>query len=130
MILLDTCILLHIAATVPIPAAIEKVLRQGPWGISCLSAWEIGIKYALGKLPLPQPPAAWWPRAVDVFSLHVIPFTDVIALRAGSLPPIHADPFDRGIIATALQHDFRVASVDRLLMPYGLACGVQVIATT
>jgi PIN domain nuclease of toxin-antitoxin system len=127
MILIDTCVLIRLAADMPLPDDLRRALEHEPWAISCLSAWEIAIKHPLGKLPLPQPPALWWARAVEVFGLTVLDFTDAIALRAGALPPLHADPFDRGIIATAQTHAYRLATVDKALVPYGPACGIAVI---
>lgn len=126
MIVLDTCIVLRIADGT-LPASMENALSQERWAMSALSAWEIAIKHALGKLPLDATPDQWWPSVIAALHIEVLPFTDVIALRAGSLPPVHADPFDRGIIATALQHHFPLASIDRALTPYGAACGVDLL---
>jgi len=127
MILIDTCILLQVASEVPLSPKLKTALTENPWAISSLSAWEIGIKNALGKLPLPQPPAQWWPRACELFSLNVLDFSDVIALSASALPPLHADPFDRGIIATALHHNLSLVSVDRAFAPYRQASGITLI---
>ena len=127
MILLDTCALLRIADGVPLPVGVRSALDGDRWAISALSAWEISIKHALGKLPLDAAPAVWWPGVVASLAITVVPFTDGIAIAAGSLPSLHADPFDRGIIATAQVHGLRLASVDRLIVPYGPACGVEVV---
>jgi PIN domain nuclease of toxin-antitoxin system len=44
--------------------------------------------------------------------------TEVIAARAVELSPIHKDPFDRLIIATALVYGSKLASVDSLFSRY------------
>ena len=42
------------------------------------------------------------------------------AARAGRLPGLHRDPFDRVIIAQALARDLAVVSVDRTFDGYGV----------
>ncbi len=126
LILLDTCVLLMLAAPEPLPADLKAKLTTAPWAISPLSAWEITIKHALGKLPLPQAPTPWWRGMVTVYSLKVVPFTDAHALRVGSLPAIHGDPFDRGLIATALELGCPLATIDSVFTSYR-GCGLQVM---
>jgi PIN domain nuclease of toxin-antitoxin system len=87
-------------------------MSLAPWMVSSLSIWEISIKNALGKLPLPSPAKHWWRRTIEVYSLEVVPFTAEQALRAGSLPLHHGDPFDRGIIAVAMDLDVALATID------------------
>ena len=52
------------------------------------------------------------------FDVELLPLTPAIAARAVELPEIHRDPFDRIIIATALEMDTRLASVDRRFANY------------
>lgn len=130
MILLDTCILLRLAAAADLPAPITDVLKIEPWAMSCLSAWEIGIKHASGKLILPQAAGSWWDRAVEVFGLQVLDFSDRDALLASALPLLHQDPFDRGLIAVALNHHLKFVTVDRMLIPYRDVCGVDFVDGT
>lgn len=127
MILLDTCILLRVAAQEAIPPTIRAALDREPWVVSSLTAWEIAIKSNLGKLPLPQAPDAWWRQAIETFTLVVEPFTDRQALIAGALPLHHADPFDRGIIATAIAGGLPLATVDARLEAYRDCPGLQLI---
>jgi PIN domain nuclease of toxin-antitoxin system len=49
---------------------------------------------------------------------RVIPITAEIAYQAVALSPIHRDPFDRLIIATAIQENADLASVDHLFSQY------------
>jgi PIN domain nuclease of toxin-antitoxin system len=121
MILIDTCILLRYADGTPIPDVIERALRQEAWAISALSAWEIAIKYSIGKLPLDVEPMAWWPKQIAHHRLTVVPYTDSDALRAGTLPPLHTDPFDRGIIATSIERHWALATVDGHFPPYAIS---------
>ncbi|NJL97338.1 MAG: type II toxin-antitoxin system VapC family toxin [Synechococcaceae cyanobacterium SM2_3_2] len=50
--------------------------------------------------------------------MDLIPINEQIAIQAVELSPIHKDPFDRLIIATALFHQARLASVDGLFQQY------------
>jgi PIN domain nuclease of toxin-antitoxin system len=65
---------------------------------SVVSAWEITIKKALGKLTAPDDLEA----AIDAagFTKRTITFAD--AQRLGTLPSHHKDPFDRMLITQAL----------------------------
>lgn len=69
---------------------------------SVVSAWEIAIKQQLGKLRLPAPASEWLPPAVDATGISWINVTPTHALRVGGLPLHHQDPFDRLLIAQAL----------------------------
>jgi PIN domain nuclease of toxin-antitoxin system len=51
-------------------------------------------------------------------SIEIFPVTEVIAVRAVELSPVHKDPFDRLIIATALVYAAKLASVDGLFPQY------------
>jgi PIN domain nuclease of toxin-antitoxin system len=41
------------------------------------------------------------------------------------LPPLHGDPFDRLLVAQALQHDLTVAMVDSDVAAYSVSCLVK-----
>ena len=103
MVLLDTCVLLWAAAA---PERLSPVARSAldasPRGVSSLSAWEIGIRHATGKLVLSRQPARWWSLAREHHRFEELPFSAEIALLAAGLPAHHADPFDRGLVALAL----------------------------
>jgi PIN domain nuclease of toxin-antitoxin system len=127
VILIDTCVLLRTADGVALPAALKRALAEDAWAVSGLSACEIAIKHAMGKLPLDAKPERWWPRVVSALGLTVEPFTDRQALIAGALPMHHADPFDRGIIATAIASGLPLATVDARLLAYRDCAGLRVI---
>ena len=60
----------------------------------------------------------WWDRAMTHHGLNVIPVSDVIALGSTALPPLHADPCDRMIVATASQVAAAVVTSDPLIRQY------------
>jgi PIN domain nuclease of toxin-antitoxin system len=88
--------------------------------LSVASVWEIAIKYALDKLPLPESPEIYCRRRLDDpdMAIAVLPIARAHALCAGALPPHHRDPFDRLLIAQAQLEDFTLLTVDPLFAPY------------
>jgi PIN domain nuclease of toxin-antitoxin system len=85
---------------------------------SAASAWEIGIKFAAGKLRLPKPPAALVAQWMAEDRLAALPILHAHALRAGELPPHHRDPFDRMLIAQAQIERLTLLTADRDLAKY------------
>jgi PIN domain nuclease of toxin-antitoxin system len=87
---------------------------------STISLWELGIKASIGKLILPSTPQQLEERATDE-GLRSIPLTSGIVSRMMTLPWHHKDPFDRIIVATALEEGLTLISKDDLLRHYGLS---------
>jgi PIN domain nuclease of toxin-antitoxin system len=88
--------------------------------LSAASIWEIGIKYHLGKLPLPAAPTDYVPSRLVLTNTTALAISGTHALRASSLPAIHRDPFDRMIVAQALVEGVPVLSSDGQLDAYGI----------
>ncbi len=88
--------------------------------LSVASIWEIGIKYHLGKLPLPVAPADYVPARMALTRTSGLAIIGAHALRASSLPTLHRDPFDRMIVAQALVEGVPVLSSDGQLDAYGI----------
>ncbi|MBK6535002.1 MAG: type II toxin-antitoxin system VapC family toxin [Deltaproteobacteria bacterium] len=87
--------------------------------LSVASAWEISIKSELGKLTLPGPAARWLPAKLASSAIHVLPIEIDHALRAGALPPHHRDPFDRMLVAQAIEERMLLVTADEAIIPYG-----------
>lgn len=83
---------------------------------SAASAWELEIKAARGRLTLP---AGWLDAAEGAGFLH-LPVTAVEARASAHLPWHHPDPFDRVLIAQAVEHGLMLATRDPLMRPYGI----------
>lgn len=86
--------------------------------LSAASSWEIAIKYALGKLPLPLPPMEYVLSRMETSGTSPLPVQHSHALHAGTLPHHHADPFDRLLIAQAQLENLVILTVDRQLEAY------------
>jgi len=100
-----------------------RTLLMDPGTVRLLSAasiWEIGIKYHLGKLPLPVAPTDYIPARLALTQTTPLSISVTHALRAGALPPLHRDPFDRMIVAQALVEGVPVLSSDEQLDAYGV----------
>jgi len=87
--------------------------------ISTASIWEITLKHHSGKLPLPAAPADWIEEQLGRQYIDMLPLQRVVLYRAGALPPVHKDPFDRVIAADALQRNLKVVSPDGPFKVYG-----------
>ena len=85
---------------------------------SAASSWEVAIKYALGRLPLPKPPADYLPRQLELNGIRPMPITDAHALGVANLPPHHDDPFDRMLVAQALAEGLVLVSGDPVMHAY------------
>lgn len=83
---------------------------------SAASAWELEIKAAKGKLVLPK---NWLNAAESTGFLH-IPVTAAEGQASARLPWHHADPFDRVLIAQALEHGLQIATRDPVFGSYGV----------
>jgi PIN domain nuclease of toxin-antitoxin system len=69
--------------------------------LSSASAWEIAIKYSIGKLPLPIPPSEYVFSRMETSGTLALPVLHTHALQVATLPLHHGDPFDRLLIAQA-----------------------------
>ena len=60
----------------------------------------------------------WYEKVLSIHDLVEIPINGKIALFSASLPPIHKDPGDRIIIATAITHGAQLISFDKQFLEY------------
>ncbi|MEZ4272083.1 MAG: type II toxin-antitoxin system VapC family toxin [Myxococcota bacterium] len=88
---------------------------------STASTWEASIKFALGRLPLPLAPEKYLPRHLERNGIQSLPITDVHAYAAASLPSLHADPFDRMLVAQSQIEELRLITGDEKLRAYNIA---------
>ena len=83
---------------------------------SAASVWEIAIKKALGKLKAPDGLSTLLPRA----GFRALGISAVHAEAAGALPPHHTDPFDRLLIAQAMQENMILLTADAQFSHYAI----------
>jgi PIN domain nuclease of toxin-antitoxin system len=90
--------------------------------VSAATAWEISIKYALGKLPLPEPPSTWVPSRTAGLGAVSLPVDQAAAVAVADLPPVHRDPFDRMLVVQCAQLGARLVTADRVFEGYPVEC--------
>jgi len=96
------------------PAAVRTVQRAELVVVSAISAWEIAIKGAVGKLDLKD-------TVEDIVArsrFHPLPVTIRHGDLLRDLPRHHSDPFDRLLIAQALDEGLTILTADRAFEPY------------
>lgn len=106
--------------------------RVGPWlerlrdpsttiALSAASSWELAIKSALGKLPLPEPVATYVPSRAKAIGAQLLAIEHEHALGVHDLPPLHRDPFDRLLIAQGKALGLTLLTADVVLTHYPAA---------
>lgn len=85
---------------------------------SAASTWEVAIKYALGRLPLPDAPALFLPAELGKNRIESLPIIDTHAFQAGQLARHHRDPFDRMLVAQAKVEAFGIISNNPVIRLY------------
>jgi PIN domain nuclease of toxin-antitoxin system len=102
-----------------LPAGVQRCIEESPRiGVSPVSCFELALAHRRGRLELPLPPQEWFPLALAGSGIELLPLTDSMCVRATRLTDVHRDPFDRIIIATALELNARLASADSLFAGY------------
>ena len=86
--------------------------------LSALSAWEIAIKYRLGRLPLPEPPTCYVTSRRSWLLIEPLAFDETCAAHDALLPPHHRDPFDRGLVSQAILHGMTIVTPDAAIARY------------
>ena len=96
------------------PAAVRTVQRADLVCVSAISAWEIAVKQAVGKLTLEDSVEEIVTRS------RFLPLA--VTVRHGDLlrdlPRHHGDPFDRLLIVQALDEGLTILTSDRAFEPY------------
>jgi PIN domain nuclease of toxin-antitoxin system len=92
--------------------------RRNQVYVSAVSAWEMAIKVSLGKLSAPPDIGVWLPREMAASGLTPLPISIEHASGVEQLPPHHADPFDRLLIAQARAEELTIVTADSQLERY------------
>jgi len=99
------------------PLASSLVLQADEVFVSVASVWEIAIKHALGRGDMPVSAA----QALQAFTdagYTILPVQAAHAARVEQLPPLHADPFDRLLVAQALSEPLTLLTRDTKVAAY------------
>ena len=122
-ILIDTNIFLWIFLFPSRISSDVETLIKNPGNeifLSAASAWEIAIKYTIGKLILPDKPDIFVPDRMKRANFRHLEITHEHALTVANLPQIHKDPFDRLLIAQATVETITLLSSDGIFAQYNV----------
>jgi len=122
-LLLDTHVLLWTLGdeTRLAPAARRAIAgRANRVFVSSVNAWEIAIKAALGRLKIPPDMQEWLPLELEHYRFEELPLTIRHCAAVHRLPPHHADPFDRALIAQASTEGLTLVTSDSQMKRYGV----------
>lgn len=89
--------------------------------LSSASAWEIAIKYSIGRLRLPEHPEKYVPARMEITRVKWLAVEGIHALRVANLPPHHRDPFDRLLVAQSQIEQLPIITVDPALELYDVS---------
>ena len=131
-LLLDTCAIIYLFNGEVFAKDAMEAVDAASVLVSPISAWEVGI---LGRknsptVPVSLPdPAAWFKRVLAAPFVSAAPFDADIALSSRTLPePLHRDPADRFLIASARTLAVPIVTRDHLILAYAAAGHVDAIA--
>lgn len=116
-ILADTQIVLWAAgATDRLNIEVKRILEttQNDVVVSAISIAEMVIKQTIGKLSLPVPAS----ELCEQLGFRLIALTPADCQRMGAIPLLHRDPFDRLLIAQALEQELTLITADHSIWDY------------
>ncbi|WP_426122649.1 type II toxin-antitoxin system VapC family toxin [Pararhizobium sp. PWRC1-1] len=132
--LLDTCAMIWAAQFSPMSNEATLLLNAKPpaqrqLNVSAMSAWEIGMLIAKRRLPTKRNALSWFADFVKDADVAVLDVTPQLLVESSFLPtPVHNDPTDRILIATAREYDLTIITRDRAILAYGAAGHVKTLA--
>ena len=122
-LLLDTHALLWwLTEDRAMPESAQRIIadKSNTVMVSAASAWEIATKVRLGKLNVATQIIENFPVCLATERFVDLSVTAQHGIRAGSLPGPHKDPFDRMLIAQALEENLQIVSNERIFESYGV----------
>jgi PIN domain nuclease of toxin-antitoxin system len=86
--------------------------------LSLASLWKLSLKVAAGRLQGIGSTIDNLRQASAKQAIQILPITYEHIVRVESLPLHHADPFDRLLVAQALEEGLTIVTADRALSRY------------
>lgn len=87
-----------------------------------MTALEITLKWSEGKIELPDPPRHWIESQIKARSLDCLVIGREDIYRSGELPHHHRDPFDRLLVAAAINANATILTPDDAVRAYPASC--------
>ena len=98
----------------------RELLSDGTTDVSfsMASAWEIAIKVGGGRMTLPDAVERYIPDRLRHHGFELLSIELPHAFRAGTLPRLHGDPFDRMLVAQAQIEGLPILTADPAISRY------------
>lgn len=129
--LLDTCSAIWIAENEPLrePAVSELGSTvEGKFHVSPMTAWEIAVLVAKGRIALSINPLNWFQRFTASPDIVQAELPVSVLISSTTLPDAKiTDPVDRILIATAREFGFTLITRDKNILEYGNLGHVSVL---
>jgi PIN domain nuclease of toxin-antitoxin system len=133
-LLLDTCAVIWVAEDQPISRTAASALDEAHAAdqfvyISPISAWEIGLLVARGRLTMIVKPQLWFQRILDVPNMRLADMSPDLLISSSFLPgDPPRDPADRILAATAREYGYTLMTRDRVLLNYAEQGHIQALS--
>ena len=132
-LLLDTCAVIWVAEDQPISEAAALALDEAHAAdqfvyVSPITAWEVGLLVARGRMTTIIKPQLWFQRLLDVRNVRLADMSPDLLISSSFLPgEPPRDPVDRIIAATAREYGYTLMTRDRLLLSYAEQGHIQAL---
>ncbi|MBR1634998.1 MAG: type II toxin-antitoxin system VapC family toxin [Lachnospiraceae bacterium] len=115
--LIDTCAFIWSLGDSPeLSSSVRQIIKQGKnLYLSQTTLWEIAIKKTIKKLNLAETTYELEQYCYEA-DILILPIINSCFETIQSIPYIHGDPFDRLIIATAIENDLTIITRDNILV--------------
>ena len=123
-LLLDTCTTIWLSNNEPVSQgasdAVKRAAESGePTYVSPITAWEIGMLAARGRMNLLMTPEVWFERLLEAPGLQLCNLSPNVLIASNYLPGSPPDdPADRILAATAREYGYTLVTRDRPLLDY------------
>jgi PIN domain nuclease of toxin-antitoxin system len=124
-LLLDTHVLIWLLEdsdriSDPVHERIQQAADEDRLFVSAITPWEIAMLVSKGKLRLSRDVADWIDAALTLPGIHLEPLSPSISVASTRLPwPVHGDPADLILLATARQLGATLVTADSEILGYG-----------
>ena len=126
-VLLDTCAALWLMNGDPMTSESRRAIQNAQTSnvgvyVSPMSAWEIGILVAKGKLRIGLSPEAWFAEVLVLPGVRLAEMPPSLLIASAFLPGAPpSDPVDRIVAATARHYNLTLITRDHGLLAYAQA---------
>jgi len=107
----------------------ESFVAERKVRVSPISAWELGLLSAKGRLPSTRSPMDLFGEALATPGVRVEALSPEVLIDSAFLPGVlHRDPADRILIATARKFDLTIMTRDQTILEYARRGHVRALA--